>query len=768
MSRSTAGAQRPVVRDLRFVVSATAVLCGELMVLLGVDVPFLRAVVGAIVLAGVPIYILTTRTRGPEPAARAVYSVGTTVLTVMGVALLVNLVLPWFGVGRPLSPASLVPLSTAADLSLLLWRRDRAPRWRRPHPHGTAMLGMAAVALCVIGAIRLNNGAGNLVALTGLACAAGALGALVLRRDDNRGFDSWIIYLVALALLASTSMRGWYTTGHDAQKENLVFHLTDSVGHWQMSALQDPYNACLSLNLLPTVIANFTAITGPLLAKIAPQLIFAAVPVAGYLLSRRVTSRRLALVGVLVVVTFPTFSIDMPYMARQEVAFLFLALLLLAGTEPGWSRRVRQVAVVLAGIGVVVSHYSTAYILVLTLGTGWILSALVRVWRRFRAGPRPPRPCILAVTPIVLITVVTAAWVGPATRTSGHAGTVVTDTAEALTGSSRPLVSSDVASTILPLHVEDPQQRLDDFSREQLELSKAQRTAGQLLPVTPDEAYPRLAADAPMPTTPVGRVLHSIGFAPATVNGLAQSASGKAVQVSLLIGFVLLLRRRRRGPRFTYEYRLLCLATLTILGLVAVLPDVSVEYGIFRAFLQALLLLAPVAALGLSWLLTPLRHAGRLALPLLGALFIGFFATMTSASGAILGAGEPQIRLFNDGDYYRTFYVTDQEAAAARFVATQHPASVMVDEYAAHRLAAFLGDVTPLPDNFYPSRLLKDGWQLAGPEVVRDHMSTLSIAGGDRATYVYPLDLVRGHRDVVYSNGSADVFRSDPEPRRKQ
>ena len=51
------------------------------------------------------------------------------------------------------------------------------------------------------------------------------------------------IYCVSLALLLMTSLRGWYTTGHDIQREYRMFELTLTNGNWRMSRFKDAYNA---------------------------------------------------------------------------------------------------------------------------------------------------------------------------------------------------------------------------------------------------------------------------------------------------------------------------------------------------------------------------------------------------------------------------------------------------------------------------------------------------------------------------------------------
>ncbi len=132
-----------------------------------------------------------------------------------------------------------------------------------------------------------------------------------------------------------------------------------------MSALPSAYNACLSVNILPTVLAQATGLSGEVVFKVLLQLVFATVPVLTFLFARRFIPRRLALAAAILTIAFPTFFTDMPYLVRQELAFFFLALMLLAATEP--DRRVSRVLVLALGVGVILSHYSTTYVLLMAL-----------------------------------------------------------------------------------------------------------------------------------------------------------------------------------------------------------------------------------------------------------------------------------------------------------------------------------------------------------------------------------------------------------------
>ena len=71
-------------------------------------------------------------------------------------------------------------------------------------------------------------------------------------------------------------------TGHDIQQEYLVFQLTEFHGHWSMAYFNDPYNACLSITILPTELSRIIQVDSPYIFKLFFQMIFALCPVMAY------------------------------------------------------------------------------------------------------------------------------------------------------------------------------------------------------------------------------------------------------------------------------------------------------------------------------------------------------------------------------------------------------------------------------------------------------------------------------------------------------
>ena len=197
------------------------------------------------------------------------------------------------------------------------------------------------------------------------------------------------LFLMSVALLFMTSLRGWYVTGHDIQTEYHVFRITEAYGRWSMSNFQDAYNACLSITILPTEIVHFTNVAGPYVYKVFFQIIFGLSPVIVYAISRRYWSRFISVLAALFFASFPSFINDMPFLNRQEVGMLFAGVAILAITSTLWRRRDRLMVMFGAAVGLDLAHYSTMYIFAATVLMAWLASLALRIFRlRWPASQR--------------------------------------------------------------------------------------------------------------------------------------------------------------------------------------------------------------------------------------------------------------------------------------------------------------------------------------------------------------------------------------------
>jgi uncharacterized membrane protein len=383
VARSRPAAEGP---DIVFpLVALFLVIVVNLLVFANLNPPIVRPVLGFWFIFVFPGFLLFTSSawRRCGLQERVAYSACGTLLILMLTGLVINEVLPLVGVKRPLDAGPVVIAGDVINVSLYLFQRrhaDRAGMRDLFSALGRQELRLLvaaslAVVLAVFGANHLNNGASGHLTWVGLTLVA-VIGVFSLRwmRVVRESVMSVVIYLASLSLLLSTSLRGWFVTGHDIQQEYVVFQLTQAHGHWSMANLQGAYNACLSITILPTELGQILSVYSPYVYKLFFQLIFALAPVLAYGVARRYFNRGISTLAVAYFVGFPTFFTDMPFLNRQEIALLFVGAGLLAATNPVWSLRRRQISLAVAGLGVELAHYSTMYVLLGILVIGLLCS----------------------------------------------------------------------------------------------------------------------------------------------------------------------------------------------------------------------------------------------------------------------------------------------------------------------------------------------------------------------------------------------------------
>ncbi|GAB2449346.1 hypothetical protein GCM10027062_33260 [Nocardioides hungaricus] len=708
----------------------TALVAAQAVVALDLDVPVLRAAIALVTFVALPAYLLRLK------ALRMPYAFGLALLGLIVGGLALDTALPWVGIDRPLAPAPLAVAWLGVNLGLLLWKRDvPLPRPRlRPILDARFTLAptLAAVSLLlsVAGAIRLNNGASGVVAVAAVVAGGAALLALLgSRRARPLTHDLWVIGMVAAGLLLATSLRGWYVTGHDIQAEFLAFRLTDGAQNWDLAALPSAYNACLSVTILPTVLAQATGLSGQVVFTVLLQLVFASVPVLTYLLARRFVPRRLAVAAAILTIAFPTFFTDMPYLVRQEIAFFFLALMLLAATEhPRASHRWRLL-VFAFGLGVVLSHYSTTYVLLMALLAALIASTILR------RGERSPT---VLVHPLMIAALLgsTLLWAGPITGTGGQAREVIGETIRSITGQSDGgPSSSDTSYWLLSGEETSPRERMDSYVAATLDYR-----AGEIPPEL--QVVPNPGSEVTEPR------LREVAATPVKL------AAALVMQALLFLGLVWLLRRRRSSglPR---EMVLLVWGSMAALGLIVTVPNLSVEYGVLRAFQQTLLVVAPVMAMGM-WM----GIALVLRRP---ALTVAFSAVVPVALLLVLAGTQQRIALANAGTYFDRFYVTDSAMRGIEWLGEtdrvdRENERIIANRNVNVRLLGLSGNRAPVSDRLFPTMLSRDGYVFVDGQILDRGESTVFWTG-DLLTYRYPVDVLDRRLDLLYDAPQARVYR---------
>jgi len=194
---------------------------------------------------------------------------------------------------------------------------------------------------------------------------------------------------------------------------------------------------------------------------------------------------------------------------------------------------------------------------------------------------------------------------------------------------------------------------------------------------------------------------------------------------------------------------------------VVVLPFLSVEYGLLRAFQQALMVLGIFIVIG-SLAIIPGRYVYKL-------LFASSVAIIMMLSGIglipqLLGGYYPQLHLNNAGTYYDVFYTHRSEIMGIDWLQkliSSHDnlevqSEVQTDRFAVGRVTN-PGEVNLLND-IYPSLVRKNSYVYLGYSNVVLKEAAVSY-NGNTILYTYPLEFLDQNKDLVYNNGGSRIYR---------
>jgi uncharacterized membrane protein len=707
----------------------------------------------------------------PSPL-RLIVAVGAAALAVMVFGLAMNVLLPPLGVSRPLAP---VPATLCADLVtlacvalLVLYGRRQQKTWRivspglwRSRPSLFAWLvclTSLAVLLSVGGSIRLNNGGGDLVALSSMGLVTVLIGLLVVR--GHRLADpeiAVVLWGLSAAILLLTALRGWFVTGPDAQGEYAAFHAVTLAGHWHPTSALSAYNACLSITIFPQMLHVISGISGVSVTKAIIPLLFATTPVLVFSVARSFASRRVAIASAVVFLTFPTFVYSMPYAARQEMGFFYVGIAVAISRLP----QTRTTAVVLYSsiVGMLLSHYSTSYLFAGTIVVGYLADMAMRYVAARRppsvdvsdgaspstTGPVRANPFGLRVIASLLIGI--AIWNGAINGITGHLSAVVSGAA---TGSSNPFAATvdDPALASKGVRVSGSKPLVTYGALEEAEASLGPQRTG-VYPQSELHNYTVAQASiVNLPLSAVGRFMDRAGVSPNRANALIRSLLKRALQLFAIAGVLLFLRRFREPQG---DFGAFALGSLVAVGTVFAVPAFSQNYGSARAFQQALFGLAPCVALAVRDLVRVLKRPA--ATYAIGAASLISVSSLTGFLPQLTGGYVAQLDLSNSGVFYAEYYTTPQELAAAQWLNTTYTGPDQMNRYLANRLATVLTQ-TVINDDF------PDGVRVRASVLLGSVPTQLQVDPAyGQLFYTYPLSFLATSKSLVYASSGAKVYR---------
>lgn len=602
----------------------------------------------------VPGYLLLRRITSSFGGwwVQAGLSVVLSLLVIMVGGLLLN-TLHYIGLDRPLTTLNIFTMLSLSTL-LLVWLNRKVklaislPELKFPSKIYlfTAVLLTLLPVLAIGGAIRLNNGASNILTMI-LFGSIAALFILLIVKKELRPLYPYALIMFALSILLSTSLRGWFITGHDIRHEFQVFTSTNTRAFWLARVPSyDPYNSCLSISILPTVLYNITHIPAEYIYKAVFQIVFAFGIVPIFYVFKKFLADKSALLAGFVFITFPVFINDLTFLNRQEIAFLFfIALMIVSFSQI--AKRPKYILTIVLLLGILLSHYSTNYVTVGLLVASFLIYKVFTYKRNMKATLVIP---ILSIPVLLFAMVATYTWGALITQTSPNIEHTITRAIN-LIKSGEAIHSSTTRFSILSTKQQTPQEILADYAEEQKsDITYVQKDI--------------------LPLTQLGTSLNKFVNVE-SANDLIHSSIARLYQVLVIFGVVVLFVRnifsmRKKQLSMTDVYlTAIASGSVVLLVMLTILPYVSVSYDVGRLFMQSLVITAiPIVVAG-EFIFKSTRKATYVT----AGLFIFVFLFISGFIPQLTGGYDPKIAVANSGTYYNFFYEHRTDKAGSQWLA---------------------------------------------------------------------------------------------------
>jgi len=727
-------------------------------------VSLLALVPAAAVLMVVPgLFVLAIlRSPSPERTGHVVKAVGVSMAVLMLAGLLLNSVLPIVGVSRPLAKPEAVATVVVLLIGLGVGAARRVSgtrssqlvwlpfRLRLPRVRAIAVVATALVPGAAIGAATLNaNGSPALSISTEALVAAVAVWLLLTaqrqlddvperhkrRRRLSEGTFAWVLFCQATALLLLTSLRGSYLSGHDILSEFAIFTTTLRHARWSMHYSHDPYNGCLSLTVLPVMLSqSLSALASQYIFRLLYQLVFALTPVAAFTIARRFASARHSYMAGFVFLAAPALMRDFPYITRQEIGLFFFAAMIVALGQSKSGTLERRVVLSLLGGGLVLSHYSTAYVAVAILVVALAASFVIRRLQKGTLSTRGGEYVTVGFTGSLLAGVV--AWAG-LTRTTGDLRSFAVAATQSIGGEGSVVKGIPAYPSLLQSFISTTQRY-------------ATRPAGGFYPPATYRGYiaalqvPEALASR-LPAQPTVLIL-KLG-----------EASRFTLQGLMVAGCVLFVARALRA-KTPVDFAALAFGALTAIVAASVLPAVGQYYSPLRVYQQALVVLGTSFMVAVC--VASSRLPGRLQSPAVAGLVLLAFLSSSPLSAQYLGSPEASVQFNNFGLYYDLYYTHGSELRAIDWLA-QHTTSsdiVYADRFATRKITTFSPQPISIVGNVLPYNIGRNAYVFEDVANVTRGVA-YDFVDGKEVPYRFPTAFVAQQKHLVFSDGNTRIYR---------
>lgn len=345
---------------------------------LNLHIPLVRQLICFVYLTFIPgiIILRILRLHNLGSIKTVLYSVGLSLATLMLIGLLINLIYPTIGIKNPFSPTPLISTITIFIfllIGLCYVRDERYVDLNPSHPINNPIIPLILCLipfLSIFGTYSMNLYENSTLTMI-LLLIIGLMPIFILKWIPEK-FYPLTVFIISISLLLHTSLISSYIWGADINTEYIYSNLVLVNSHWNWTITND-VNAMLSIVMIAPIYSVFLNLNLVWLLKIVYPTLFALVPLGLFIIFKKVTNDKIAFLACFFFMATSVFYNVMPALGRQELAELFIVLLIMLVLDTKINRISRSILSLIFAMCLIVSHYGTTYIFMIIV----VLAAII-------------------------------------------------------------------------------------------------------------------------------------------------------------------------------------------------------------------------------------------------------------------------------------------------------------------------------------------------------------------------------------------------------
>jgi len=750
-----------------------SLLAFDLTIQLNINFFLLRSIIVLIFLLFIPgsIIILLLKIEFDSLIEYLFLSIGLSISFIMFSGLFLNWILPIFRIKDPLN---ITPLLTYFNLILLfllflLLITKRKSIINLPQIKLSkfnfffSISQLLIISMSIMEAISLNNGGTNVITFALMIfIITDVIFIYFFKKEVNSEIFSWILFIMSISLLLMFSLRSWHITGWDFHTEFVSFQLTKLSHFWSTTNLSHIYNNCLSTNILPTIISVFSKINDEYIFKVIYPLIFSFMPLVLFFIYKKIFPNYIAFIVTFFYISQPWYGNQLSTLARQEIAFLFFALMIYIFLNEKLKQSTREILLLIFGFSMIVSHYTTTFIAIALFLVWYSLMFLIE---KIRFKSRYKHSTIFKIEKlrsyynlkfniriISILIIFTIFWNGQVTNTFSYLKSpiyrgyenIMTVFQNGYRGD-LPVFSGIINRNenyyldIVNKYIKSTDYQYHSMDKDIVFYSPAQYKNYPVIPVK-EEILPFKNLEFSVLIKWIGLILKVV------------------IIFFLLIDIVFIFKRENNIiENKQINIQPLIFASFLTFTLFFVLSLFSDLYNLERLFLQLLILLSIAIWSGGQVLLRKLNK--NMKAFILTIIVLLYFAIPYGFIPQIVGGVAPAMEFYNKGVVYDGFYTHQSEVSSAKWMAQNISKKYLVyaDTLNSLKLYSFSYTITSRND-ILPSVIDKYSYVYSGYTNTLKNKAFKNYKVGV-IIYTYPSDFLYNNKNIIYNNGECKIYK---------